>query len=91
MTSSHDGNETLNRALAKWESVKNGAQDVIVDDETLDLLSAHFKDQDTAEADVYFKHTSSPFNPQRVGIRDTYVLNLSEKGRDLLTKTEMVP
>jgi hypothetical protein len=72
------------RAIAKWESVKAGDANVIVDDQTLDILSKHFREDGSVEAPVYFSHSSSPMNPNRVGIRDPYILTLSQKGRDLL-------
>jgi len=86
MATTQYAEEDISRALGKWERVKDGAADVVVDDETLDILSAHFKDQDGTEADVYFRHTSSPANPTGVGLRDRYILKLSEKGRDMLAE-----
>ncbi len=83
-------NADFERAVAKWESVKSGAINVIVDDQTLDILSEHFKDDDGVEADVYFKHTSSPKNPDQVGIRDAYILTLSQKGKDILDSIPQV-
>jgi hypothetical protein len=79
-----NGLSDIELALAKWEAAKTGAEDVIVDDQTLELLAEHFKDDDGMEADVYFRHSSSPRNSDQVGIRDAYVLTLSQKGRDIL-------
>jgi hypothetical protein len=76
--------QDFNRAIAKWESAKAGKANVIVDDRTLDILSKHFREDDSLEATVYFSHSSSPMNPNQVGIRDPYILTLSQKGRDLL-------
>lgn len=76
--------KALELALTKWEAVKVGESNVIVDDYTLALLSTHFQDDDSVEASVYFSHTSSPMNPNQVGTRDPYILTLSAKGRDIL-------
>lgn len=71
-------------ALSKWQQVKDGNVGIIVDDETLEILSEHFNEQDTAEADIYFRFTSSPMNPDQVGIRDAYILTISEAGLQAL-------
>lgn len=73
----------LEHALAAWEKAKAG-EPVIVSDAHLDLLADHFRDDDSLEADVYFRHSSSPHNPEQVGVLDAYLLRLSDKGRALL-------
>lgn len=78
-------------ALAKWEQVKMGEDNVIVDDETLEILSEHFNPQDSLEADIYFRYTSSPMNPNQLGTRDCYVLTISEAGLQALDDLDVRP
>lgn len=83
--------ESVELALAKWEQVKMGQDNVIVDDETLEILSEHFNPQDSLEADIYFRYTSSPLNPNQLGTRDCYVLSISEAGLHALNDLESPP
>lgn len=90
MRDSKFNEESIELALSKWEKVKAGELGVVVDDETLEILSEHFNPQDTAEADIYFRFTSSPMNPDQVGTRDAYVLTISEAGLQALEGAEAV-
>ena len=60
--------EVLRSALAKWGRTKAGAAPVVSDGE-LDALSAHFRDDDSLEASVYFMETSTVPNAKRVGVQ----------------------
>lgn len=81
---------SLEHALAAWDKAKAG-EPVIVSDAHLDVLADHFRDDDGLEADVYFRHSSSPQNPHQCGILDAYVLRLSDKGRVLLARQPSAP
>lgn len=91
MGRSESAEEAIKLALAKWERVKQGDDDVVVDDETLEILSDHFHPQDGLEADIYFRYTSSPMNPNQMGTRDRYVLTISEAGLQALAGLEAGP
>ena len=81
--------QDLNIALDKWTRVKKGGNDIVCSDRDLDLLSDYFKDKDTSEAHLYFRYTCSPKNPDAIGTRDTYLLQLSESGKKLLTQYDL--
>lgn len=83
--------DAVGLALAKWEQVRKGAKNVVVDDATLDILSEHFNPQDTLEADIYFRYTSSPMNPNQLGTRDRYILTISDFGLQALDCIEEAP
>jgi hypothetical protein len=69
-----DMSNTLNAALAKWESAKRGELP-IVSDAMLDALGDHFQSSDNeTEARRYFRESSTIHNPNRVGILDAYIL-----------------
>ena len=74
---------SLDHALAAWGKARAG-EPVVVSDAHLDVLANHFRDDDDLEANVYFRHSSTPKNPHQCGILDAYVLQLSDKGRAIL-------
>jgi hypothetical protein len=77
--------EVLRSALAKWGRTKAGAAPVVSDGE-LDALSAHFRDDDSLEASVYFMETSTVPNAKRVGVQDAWILRLSPAGQERLSQ-----
>lgn len=63
---------SLEVALLTFNRMKAGER-VVTNDQTLDVLSDHFKDQDTADASLFFRCCDSMPNPKRVGTLDQYV------------------
>lgn len=64
----------LSSALDKWSKAVNGQRPIISHRE-LDALSDHFQvSEDQEAATLYFKHSRTIPNPNRVGTLDTFVL-----------------
>jgi len=58
----------------KWQRIKNG-EHMVTNDEEMDILCAHFKDEDTDDAKLFFAVATKP-NPDRVGVKDAYLAYL---------------
>ena len=61
-----------------WKRLKNGEK-VTTNDQTLDMLSAYFDQQDTEDATMFFNYLSSSPNIHQVGTRDQYICWLKTK------------
>ncbi len=74
----------------KWERVKLKNTDVVVTKPEHDLLIAHFKDQDTEEAHLFFHYCATMHNPAQVGAIPQYILFVKEPKtcRQLLKRWE---
>jgi hypothetical protein len=75
--------ENSTAADKAWEQAKTG-QSVIVSDDMLNALTARFYKSNDHEATVFFTHSLTKKNPQRVGILDAYIFEITPSGMNLL-------